>query len=65
MPVVDGFTFLVERRKLPGCSTIPVIVVTAVHDLSDLVGALGVKMAIRKPFDASELLRAVAQVAAA
>ncbi|MFI5268083.1 MAG: two-component system response regulator [Chloroflexota bacterium] len=59
MPVVDGFTFLIERRKLPGCAAIPVVVLTAVHDLSELVGALGVKIAIAKPFEATALLDAV------
>jgi CheY-like chemotaxis protein len=59
MPVVDGFTFLVERRKLPNCAAIPVLVLTAVHDLSELVGTLGVKVAIAKPFEAAALLAAV------
>ena len=29
MPVMDGFTFLRELRGRPGCSTIPVLVLTA------------------------------------
>jgi CheY-like chemotaxis protein len=62
MPVVDGFTFLIERRKLPDCAAIPVLVLTAVHDLSELVGTLGVKLAIGKPFEATALLEAVAQL---
>ena len=63
MPVVDGFTFLVERRKLPDCAAIPVVVLTAVHNLSDLVGTLGVKAALGKPFESAALLAAVAQSA--
>ena len=59
MPVVDGFTFLIERRKLPGCAGIPVLVVTAVHELSELVGTLGVKAALAKPFEADELITGV------
>lgn len=62
MPVVDGFTFLVERRKLPECASIPVLVLTAVHDLSELVGTLGVKAAIAKPFEASVLIQSVAEL---
>ena len=65
MPVVDGFTFLIERRKLPGCAGIPVVVLTAVHDLSELVGTLGVKAAIAKPFEASALIQCVAELIAA
>lgn len=64
MPVVDGFTFLIERRKLPGCASIPVLVLTAVHDLSELVGTLGVKAAIAKPFEASALIESVAALVA-
>ncbi len=33
MPVMDGFTFLGEMRKAPGCADIPVLVLTAL-DLS-------------------------------
>ena len=65
MPVVDGFTFLIERRKLPDCASIPVLVLTAVHDLSELVGTLGVKAAIAKPFEASALIESVALLVAA
>jgi len=65
MPVVDGFTFLIERRKLPACATILVVVLTAVHDLSELVGTLGVKVAIAKPFEAPALLAAVDRLASA
>jgi two-component system, chemotaxis family, chemotaxis protein CheY len=62
MPIVDGFSFLIERRKLPNCAAIPVVVVTAVHDLSELVGTLGVKVAIAKPFEAAALIQAVDQI---
>jgi CheY-like chemotaxis protein len=34
MPVTDGFDFLVELRKKDGCSTIPVVIVTA-KDLTE------------------------------
>ena len=63
MPVVDGFTFLVERRKLADCATIPVVVLTAVHNLSELVVTLGVKVAIAKPFEAPALVSAISLVA--
>lgn len=34
MPEVDGFTFMQELRKQPGCAQVPVIVITA-KDLTD------------------------------
>ena len=34
MPVMDGFDFLEELRKLPGCAEVPVVVLTA-RDLTN------------------------------
>ena len=31
MPVMDGFEFLVERRKRPEIAAIPVVVITSAH----------------------------------
>lgn len=56
MPIVDGFTFLIQRRKLPDCGNIPVLVLTGVHKPSELVGALGVRAVVSKPFEAGQLL---------
>ena len=62
MPVVDGFTFLVKRRQVPGCAEIPVVVVSGVHQPSELVGVLGVRAALAKPVQPDALLAAVDQL---
>lgn len=58
MPEMDGYEFLKEKNNDPTIAFIPVIVVSATPDQSRLVGVAEV---IRKPFDMSLLLAAVAR----
>ncbi len=59
MPVMDGWAF---RRVLladPVLATIPVVVVSAVHNVEQAVSGLGVTGCVQKPFDLEALLRTV------
>ena len=55
MPVMDGLSFLGRKRRIPGISGIPVIVISATAE-PPIDGACSV---LRKPIEPSELLAAV------
>ena len=60
MPVMDGFTFLAQKRQVPDLTDIPVVVVSATAR-----GPIdGADCVLAKPVDANELLLAVKQLAA-
>ncbi|MBL8794181.1 MAG: response regulator [Planctomycetia bacterium] len=60
MPVLDGWLFLRELRRLPGCAEIPVIVVTGMSVASpEWTQALGAVALVRKPVDVGHLLEIV------
>ena len=60
MPVMDGFTFLAQKRQVPDLTDIPVVVVSATAR-----GPIdGVEYVLAKPVDANQLLLAVKQLAA-
>lgn len=59
MPVMDGWTL---RRALladPILSTIPVVVVSAVHNVEETVTGLNVTACLEKPYDFEAILSAV------
>ena len=56
MPVMDGRTFLAQRRLEPTLAAVPVAVITAE---SDLQGLSDVRVVLRKPLDASKLMATV------
>src|SRR5437879_525250 len=60
MPVLDGYDFLMERRKLPGGERAPVVVLSAAKDAAHLVGTFGVTSCVTKPFEVLALLEAIA-----
>lgn len=64
MPGMDGFTLVSELKKNPMSSTIPVIVLTGLTDLEDLIRGLeaGVEYYITKPYDAPHLMAKIASV---
>jgi len=63
MPQMDGMDFLLEARKRQDCEGIPVIVLsTSAHGGDLLVGTLGVRAALAKPFELNELLAVIARV---
>jgi two-component system, chemotaxis family, chemotaxis protein CheY len=61
MPVMNGWQFVQEFRKLPGAGEIPLIVLSAGRDVVESAEALGAVDYLIKPFDISELLEKVAR----
>jgi two-component system response regulator MprA len=59
MPAMDGLAFRAAQRDLNRAAHIPVIVLSAAHNLSSRTGGLGAAAAFAKPFDLSMLLDAV------
>jgi len=59
MPVRDGWHFRQEQRRDPTLAPIPVVLLSAEHDLSGLAAALGAAGYCPKPVEAEWLLRAV------
>ena len=63
MPVLNGWGFLNERLADPLLSKVPVLVMSASIDIASAKAA-GAAAIIRKPFQLSELLRAIPEVLA-
>jgi CheY-like chemotaxis protein len=59
MPVMDGFHFFKEFKKIPGCSGVPVIVVSAHASMEDTFRVFGVHEFFAKPVDSDRILKAV------
>ncbi|HVA25049.1 MAG TPA: response regulator [Chloroflexota bacterium] len=59
MPVMDGPAFLEACRLEPGCEDIPVVVISATHDILDVASQPHVKACIAKPFDLDALVAVV------
>jgi DNA-binding response OmpR family regulator len=62
LPIVDGIEFRRRQVELGSASEVPVIVLSARHDVAR--EDLGVAEFLRKPFDLDELLETVARVLA-
>jgi CheY-like chemotaxis protein len=56
MPVMDGWQFRVEQKKNPKLASIPVIVISAMADAAQEIGA---ERVLSKPLSPEILLRAV------
>jgi CheY-like chemotaxis protein len=59
MPVMDGRAFLAARRQDPRQAAIPVLILSAAHDLGGAGPALGARACMAKPFDLEVLLAVV------
>lgn len=59
MPVMDGWQFLNELRALPEVADIPVVLMTAVYDMSNLERKTGARAILSKPFDIELIIEAV------
>ena len=64
MPVMNGWQFRAEQRQDPELSRIPVIVLSAGHDLPSQMPVLGLRDYIRKPIRLESLLDSVARFCA-
>jgi CheY-like chemotaxis protein len=56
MPVMDGWTFLREYRRLPG-PKVPIVVLTAAQDDARRAAEVGADAYVAKPFIIDDLVR--------
>jgi CheY-like chemotaxis protein len=61
MPVMNGWQFRAEQREDPVLSRIPVIVISAGHDLPAQLTVLGLEEYVRKPIRLETLLDSLAR----
>jgi CheY-like chemotaxis protein len=61
MPVMDGRAFRAEQLRDPSLAKIPVVVISAYHDVGEQARDMNAAKLLRKPVDAEELLRTVAE----
>jgi CheY-like chemotaxis protein len=57
MPIMDGWKFLEAMRQKFPAITAPVVLLSAVHNLPDEAGKLGVTRFLTKPFDLADVAR--------
>jgi DNA-binding response OmpR family regulator len=62
MPVMDGATFRTVQRAAPATAQIPVIVLSAAHDVKARAAHMDAAAIFTKPFDLGALLGAIASV---
>lgn len=62
MPVMNGWQFAQEFRKIPGAKKVPIIVLSAGRDVAQSARSLGASDYLVKPFDIEELLTKVSRV---
>ena len=59
MPVMDGWQFIARMRANDEWKTIPVVLITAVYDMSSLESRTGARAILTKPFDIELIVDAV------
>ncbi|MBF0331306.1 MAG: response regulator [Candidatus Omnitrophica bacterium] len=62
MPVMNGYTFLAERKKIPGAENVPVIVLTAYPNMQPILKRQGIDMYLTKPLPFRDLLASIKKV---
>jgi DNA-binding response OmpR family regulator len=63
MPGIDGFEVARRLRREPQTVSIPIVVMTAMHDAAARARELGAEGYIAKPFDIGELIRIIERTA--
>ena len=64
MPVMDGQTFRAAQRALAETAQIPIIVLSATHEVHGRAAGLGAAAIFAKPFDLGALLEVIARLLA-
>ncbi len=59
MPKMDGYTFIMEKSKVPAFASIPVIVLTSAKETAPMFKRHGVKAYLIKPLDPQDLLNKI------
>jgi CheY-like chemotaxis protein len=59
MPVLDGFGFRQEQLADPRLADIPIIVLSASHNITDLAHKMKAKAYLKKPIEIEDLINAV------
>jgi CheY-like chemotaxis protein len=59
MPVMSGWQFVTEQRRVPQLAAVPVVVVSADSNLQKKAESLGASGWLRKPIEIDELLALV------
>jgi twitching motility two-component system response regulator PilH len=62
MPEMNGYTFVMERSKIPAYADIPVIVLTAYNEMEPLFRRHRIKDYLLKPLKLQDLINKVAEV---
>ncbi|MBF0511934.1 MAG: response regulator [Candidatus Omnitrophica bacterium] len=62
MPNMNGYTFIMEKSKVPEYAKIPVVVLTAYNEMEPLFHRYGVKSYLVKPLKASDLCNKAAEI---
>lgn len=64
MPDMDGRTFLTEQHRVGGFADIPVLIVSALHDLARLTSGLSAVAVYEKPLELADCLAGVESLTA-
>ena len=56
MPKMNGYTFMMEKMKVPEYKSIPVVVLTAYGEMEPLFKRYGIKAYLLKPLKLQEML---------
>jgi DNA-binding response OmpR family regulator len=62
MPNVNGYSFMLERKKLPAAAAVPVVMLTAHEETAPLFKRYGVRGYLIKPLDMKLLLDKVTEL---
>jgi two-component system response regulator MprA len=57
MPVMDGWKFMEELRVRFPALVVPIVLISAMHNLTDEARRLGVRYFLAKPYDLEDVVR--------
>jgi DNA-binding response OmpR family regulator len=63
MPIMDGWEFLREYKGQAAVAPVPVVIMSAAQDASQVAGQLGAQAFLAKPFEIETILAIVGRVA--